>query len=326
METNAAYWRERQRKLLESMETDEADLLSRLKGSYESMAAELERDIRAYYAEYGEDNVIAYRKLLAACSEGDRRLLIEKMEEFGRKYPQYAHLLPVRASIYRLDAMEAIQTQIYMQQLEMGAIEQAEFDAHMKQQALRAANLAAEQMGFGTSFYSLDSEIVKAAVGVAWADGQSFSERIWANRQKLAAYLSDDFAKMIARGVAYDKIARDMTERFEDVSVRNAKRLVFTEGTFLFNETQARVHEQEFDLYTVETVHDNKTCENCKDIQSASKAEPFSYEDRKPGVNFPPMHPWCRCVCMPYVDDWEKWIDDYVARHGGDAVTAAARR
>lgn len=322
MRTDAEYWRERSRELLEAMEADEAAMVERLAEAYRSEAARLERDIRAYYAEYGRDDVIQYRRLLASCSEADRRLLMENMEEFGRRYPKWAHLLPVRASIYKLDAMEAIQMQIHLQQLEIGAIEQDAFEQHLREQALNAANLAAEQMGFGKNFYTLDSGIVEACVGLAWSGVQNYSERIWANRQKLASYLSDDFAKAVARGVAYDKIARDMAERFEDVSVRNVKRLVFTEGTFVFNEAQARVHEQRFDAYTVETVRDGKTCEECNGIQAVSKDSPILFRERVPGVNFPPLHPWCRCVYQVAVADWNAWIDAYATERGGDSGTA----
>ena len=27
-----------------------------------------------------------------------------------------------------------------------------------------------------------------------------------------------------------------------------------------------------------------------------------------PGVNFPPMHPWCRCTFKIHVDDWNEWL------------------
>ena len=33
---------------------------------------------------------------MEALSDEDKRLLIEQMDEFAKKYPQYAHLMPVR--------------------------------------------------------------------------------------------------------------------------------------------------------------------------------------------------------------------------------------
>ena len=48
----------------------------------------------------------------------------------------------------------------------------------------------------------------------------------------------------------------------------------------------------------------------------------FKISERQPGVNFPPIHPWCRCTWEIEVSDWDKWIDDYVKKHGGDKKQA----
>lgn len=313
-----SYWELRRDELLAQMEADEAKLADKLAKLYASESAKLEREIASYYQRYGEDNVIQYRTLLASLSDEDRRLLIERVDEFCRKYPQWAHLAPVRKSIYMLNELEGIQASIRMQQLEIGAIEQDEFEDHFERQAQRAANLAAEEMGFGKKFYPIDAQLIQATVGAAWASGKSFSESIWGNREKLAAYLNDDFAKGVARGMSYDKLAMQLRERFENVSARDAKRLVYTEGTFLFNESQAQVHEQGFETYRMSCVNDGKVCEVCRDLQSEQERHPVRFSDRAPGVNFPPMHPWCRCTYTVGVADWDAWIDAYVDARGGD--------
>mgnify|MGYP002766860159 CR=1 FL=1 len=59
------------------------------------------------------------------------------------------------------------------------------------------------------------------------------------------------------------------------------------------------------------TAADGKVCSKCADISH----QVFYIKDRTPGVNFPPLHPWCRCTFEIYVDDWDKWQDDYVKRH-----------
>ena len=318
-EEEAGYWGARRSELLDQMAGDEAELFAKLDGIYASEASKLERDIATYYQRYGEKNVIEYRRLLVQLSDEDRRMLIERMDDFSRKYPQYAHLMPIRESIYKLNEMEGIQAAIRIQQLEIGAIEQDLFNEHFAQQALRGANLAGEQMGFGQNFYTVNASVVAETVGAAWAVGGAYSERIWANREKLAAYLNDDFAKSIARGVAYDKLTKTLTERFVGVSARDAKRLVYTEGTFLFNEAQAQVHESDFEGYRLSCVHDSKTCPVCKELEAAQEKKPVKFSERKPGVNFPPLHPWCRCSYEVAVDDWDAWIDAYVAKRGGDA-------
>lgn len=319
------YWRERRDEFLAQLEKDEAALRKRLEKVYASEAAKLDRLIAAYYAQYGEDKVIEYRRLLQSISSEDRTLLMERVDEFAKKYPQYVDLMPVRESIYRLNELEAIQLQIRIQQYEIGAIEQAELERHFAEQARRAANIAAEELGFGKDFYRYDSEVVKATVGAAWASGEDFSARIWANREKLASYLNDGFSKLIARGVSYDEISRELRSKLNHSGTRTAMRLVYTEGTYLFNEAQARVHESEFDEYAISCIHDGKACEACRELEAYQKAHPAKLSERMPGTNFPPMHPWCRCSYTLEVADWGKWIDDYVQKRGGDSATHATR-
>lgn len=320
---NDEYWRERRDEFLQQLTKDEADLSKRLSKVYASEAAKLDRMIAAYYAKYGEDKVIEYRRLLQSISAEDRTLLMERMDEFAKKYPQYADLMPVRESIYRLNELEAIQMQIRLQQLEIGAIEQEEFRRHFEEQARRAANIAAEELGFGKEFYRYDSEVVRATVGAAWAAGGDFSANIWANREKLASYLNDDFSKLIARGVSYDEISRELRQRLNHSGAKTAMRLVYTEGTYLFNEAQACVHESEFDSYALSCIHDGRACEVCRELEAYQKQHPAKFSERMPGTNFPPMHPWCRCSYTLEVADWDKWIDDYVAKRGGDSATHA---
>lgn len=306
---------------MKQVEADEAALVERLTKIYEKQALELEREIAAYYQLYGENNVIEYRTLLQTLSEADRKLLIERMDEFARKYPQYAHLMTVRQTIYQLNELEGIQTSIKMRLYEIGAMEQEELEEHFLKQAQRAANLAAEQMGFGSSFYAINSQIVTATVGAAWASGASYSESIWGNVEKLAGYLNDDFAKLIARGVSYEKIAKQLSERFTRVLLNNIKRLVFTESTFLFNEAQAQVHETDFEYYAISCA-DSRACEVCKGLQAAQQANPVRFSERQPGVNFPPIHPWCRCSYTVEVADWDAWIDAYVETRAGTTLAA----
>ena len=309
------YWDERKAALDAQMERDEARLKERLAARYDAELSRLEREIASYYARFGEDGVIEYRKLLSALDEADRALLIERMDEFARKHPRWAHLMPVRESIYRLDELEGLQASVYVQQAEIGAMDADDLKAHLEAQAVRYANLAAERLGFGSSFYAVDSAVVAATVGAKWAQGKSFSERVWGDRSKLAAYLNDDFAKLVARGAKYDQCVKELGQRFGNVSRRDMFRLVYTEGTFVSNEAHAKVMERSFDRYALSCA-DSNACKVCREVQSAQKASPARFADRRPGANFPPLHPWCRCSYTVEVADWDEWIEDMSAKGG----------
>lgn len=323
-----SYWSKRQEKLNKALEKDEEALKKRLNRIYEEEARRLQKEIAAYFEMYGEEDVIEYRKLLEELSAEDRRLLIEDMEEFARKYPKYKHLLPVRESIYKLDRLQGLQESVRLQQMRIGAQEEELIREHLVRTAYRGANASAEAMGFGSAFYSMNEDIVKKFVDVPWSDGKSFSERIWENKEKLTNFLNKDIAQGMARGDSYANLTKHLMERMGNVSRRDAYRLIYTEGTYVHAEASIMPFEEDFEYYKLSTVGDRKVCSICKGLEDA---EPVPISKRVPGENFPPLHPWCRCTFTIEVEDWDAWMDDYVARHSigpfyGDSPEDIAKR
>ncbi len=297
------YWSKRLQELDVSLSKDEKQLFSELSKYYEQEYAALDKEIAAYYAKYGEENVIAFRTLLLELPDADKQLLLQNMDEFAKQYPEFADLLPVRESIYKLNRLEGLQTSIVLQQLKIGAIEQAKFREHFEKQALKYANYAAEQLGFGTNFYRIDSEMLQVVIGNPWCNGKDFSERIWANREALAQTLQNEIANGLIRGEDYKTMSRILQQKFENTSQKQAERLVFTEDTYLSNEAKIRPFERNaaYTHYEYLCVEDHRTCETCR----ALSGQTFEISKRNAGLNFPPMHPWCRCTVMPVVEDLE---------------------
>lgn len=297
------YWSKRLQELDASLIKDEKQLFSELSKYYEQEYAALDKEIAAYYAKYGEENVIAFRTLLLELPDADKQLLLQNMDEFAKQYPEFADLLPVRESIYKLNRLEGLQTSIVLQQLKIGAIEQSKFREHFEKQALKYANYAAEQLGFGTNFYRIDSEMLQVVIGNPWCNGKDFSERIWANREALAQTLQNEIANGLIRGEDYKTMSRILQQKFENTSQKQAERLVFTEDTYLSNEAKIRPFERNaaYTHYEYLCVEDHRTCETCR----ALSGQTFEISKRNAGLNFPPMHPWCRCTVMPVVEDLE---------------------
>ena len=316
------YWERRQQELNKAMEKDEEKLKKRLSSYFDTEYRKLEKQIAAYYKQYGTDNVIQYRRLMESLPDADKRLLIEQMDEFAKKYPQYAHLMPVRESIYRLNRLEGLQYSIRMQQLEIGAVENEQITEHLNRQAMQGANAAAETMGFGKNFYSNNPDITKLFVNVPWSNGENFSQKIWNNTAKLANYLNSDIAQGIARGDSYDRLVRRLRERFSNVSRNDAYRLIYTEGTYVMAESTIQPFTEDFEKYRLSTVGDGKVCDICRGVSE----ETFDIANRQPGVNFPPLHPWCRCTFTIEVDDWDAWMEDYEKRHGNGEAQKVANR
>lgn len=306
-----SYWSERQKQLKAYAAKEEERYMKRVTAYYEAELKRLERQIAAYYAAYGEENVIAYRNLLQTLPADDARLLIEQIDEFVKKYPQYADLVPVRETIYRLNRLEGLQYSIRMAEANIAGYADDLMTPYLTELSRRGVNDGMETLGFGKNFYSINSDIVKQFVGVPWCNGENFSTRIWNDTQKLAETLNQQIAQGFARGDSYERLTKQLQDRFKRVNKRDAYRLIYTEGTYVMAESSMQPFTQDFQKYRIVTAEDNRVCPVCSGISS----EVFEIEDRQPGTNFPPFHPYCRCTFTVVVEDWGAWLDDYVARH-----------
>lgn len=312
------YWSERQKQLYSQLEKDEKKLNQRLLSFYKTEYSKLDKEIAAFYQKYGINNIIEYRTVMEALSDEDRALLIEQMDEFAKQYPQYAHLMPVRKNIYKLNRLEGLQQSVVMHQLKIGAVNETAVTEYLNKQALRGVTAAAKAMGFGTEFYFESADIIKHIIGVQWCGGKNFSERIWENTNKLAYYLTTDISQGFARGENYQKLTKQLRDKFLNVNAKDAYRLIYTEGTYVMAESTMQPFAKDFEKYKISTAADGKVCPLCADISH----KVFYIRDRAAGVNFPPFHPWCRCTFEIVVDDWDKWIDNYVETHNTDKQQA----
>lgn len=316
------YWRKRQEQLNQALEKDEVALKKRLSAYYKTEEEKLNRQIASYYANYGKDNVVEYRNLLQKLPEADFQLLMRNMDEFAAKYPEYKHLLPVRTSIYKLNRLEGLQYSVQMQQLEIGAKEQKEVERHLSELAKRSYRAVMETTGHVGGEWA---DIAKSIVHSNWTGQGDFSKTIWKNREKLSQVLRDEIASGFARGDNYQSLISQVRRKFK-VSHDEAYRLIYTEGTFVMNEAKAKAIERTFEYYSIITAGDGKVCSRCQEAQDKTQTHPVKYADRIVGVNFPPFHPWCRCTEQIVIPDPQKWIDDYVIKHGGDPDTTEDQR
>ena len=299
-----SYWHSRQTLADAAMEKDERALSIRVHNAYESELRRLNREIAEYYQRYGENGVLEYRRLMETMDPKDRELLIRDCDEFLRQHPDMQSIVDVRKSIYQLNRLEGLQASARLHLYQATGDVVQRIDNHIMRQSLRGANTAAETMGFGRSFYSMDSDAVRRFVDTVWTGNTSYSQRIWDNTETLASYVAQDMSKALARGDSYQRIAKALEKRFVDVPQSSLMRLVYTEGTYVSRMAQVEELKREgFDSYTMQAVHDGKACEQCHGVEGKT----FRFEDMQVGVNFPPLHPYCRCQIAPAVDDWDAW-------------------
>ena len=226
----STYWQRRQNMADAAMERDERALSKRVEQAYTRELKGLEREIASYYQRYGEDNVIAYRRLMETMDPVDCDLLIRDCDKFLATHPDMQSIVDVRKSIYKLNRLEGLQASARLHLYQATGDVVKRVDNHIMRQSLRGANTAAEAMGFGRAFYSMDSDAVRRFVDTVWTGNTSYSQRIWDNTETLASYVAQDMSKAFARGDSYQRITKALEKRFVDVPQSSLMRLVYTEG------------------------------------------------------------------------------------------------
>ena len=192
----------------------------------------------------------------------------------------------------------------------------------------------------------IDEGALETILKKKWS-GQNYSERVWNNTQKVADAIKEEL--MI--GALTGKTEKEMTDSINEqfLSGRNkARRLVRTESSYIHNEA----HFQAYKDYGIEEYRfvatlDLRTSQICRERDGSV----YRVNDKKIGVNAPPMHPWCRSTTIMNLDDetmhnlerfardpvtgermkvpadetYKEWYQRMVEKHGAEAINTAGK-
>ena len=93
--------------------------------------------------------------------------------------------------------------------------------------------------------------------------------------------------------------AQAIAERF-NVGQNDARRLVRTESAFFHNQMELLSYEEaDIEKYIFVAVLDKRTSRICQERDN----QVYDRDKAVPGVNCPPMHPWCRSTTVAYDED-----------------------
>lgn len=172
--------------------------------------------------------------------------------------------------------------------------------------------------GYGRRIKTLEDKQVRAILGQKWQGG-NFSGRIWNNNQAFA----DAVQQAILTGTLAGMSFREMSDMLLQITGTDATsgakarsmRLIRTEFCHI-SAQGALLGYKSYDLeyYRYLATLDSQTDEEC----GALDMRRFPVKDARPGVNFPPMHPNCRCTTMP---DMSEQVIAKIKRAARDPVT-----
>ena len=170
----------------------------------------------------------------------------------------------------------------------------------MKDSYYKATFDLQQQTGLAYGFSGLPESEIKHLQSFSWVgDGSTYSTDIWKNTGKLTSSIKDELLMSLMTGRDIRGTAQAIAERF-NVGQNDARRLVRTESAFFHNQMELLSYEEaDIEKYIFVAVLDKRTSHICQEHDN----QVYDRDKAVPGVNCPPMHPWCRSTTVGYDEE-----------------------
>lgn len=306
-----AYWSKRLEDLNEAQLAKGEAYARTMKAEYAKAMASIQRDIDVFYRRFADNNGIvdmaSARQTLKTGQLKEFRWTVEEYIEKGRENAvdqRWMKELENASIRVRVSRLEALQTQMRQHVELLTASRQkgtTELAAGIYRDNYHQSIFELQKgAGFGTSFAKLDNDQVDKLISKPWApDGSNFSERIWKDRDKLVLELQTALSQGLIRGDTSDEVISAFADRM-GVSRTAAERLILTESAYFAGQSRLDAYrENGVEEYKFLATLDSRTSTQCRGMDS----QVVPIEEARAGVNYPPLHAYCRSTTIPHYDD-----------------------
>ena len=345
---NKDYWTKRKANLIyEQMDKAEkqADKFDEI---YKQSKAYLDKQINKVFDKFQRDYGLSERdarQVLKNMKDQKDLAKLRKVLEARPNDPNIQRLLAdldSPAYAYRMKRLERLNDDLDRMRESIYHSEKKGSDAFysdlMKDSYYKATFDLQQQTGLAYSFSNLPETEIKRLKALKWT-GEGYSDRIWENTGALASSVKDELLVSLMTGRSVRDTSQAIAERFR-AGQNNARRLVRTESAFFHNQMELLSYEDaEITKYKFVAVLDRRTSHICQEHDN----KVYDTDKAVPGVNYPPLHPWCRSTTIAHDDDidysklerrarnpktgkveyvpadmsYKEWYSRYVAKDGG---------
>ena len=321
---NGEYWA-RRFELLTDLELNKGEQFYKdLIAQYRKSISKMQKDIAYYYQRLAENNEISMTEARKLLSKGELEEFHWSVEEYikhGRENAvdqRWMKELENASNKFHISRLEAMQTQMRAEVEQLYGKQSEDLQKLLEgiysDGYYRTAFEVQKGLGVGFQMMKLDKRSVEKAVLKPWTtDDQTFSDRIWKNKQTLLNNLQTGLSQAIAQG-KNPSVVTEMISKKMEVGKNQAGRLVMTESAFIASTAQQEsFNELGVEEYEIVATLDSVTSEICR----AMDGKHFPMKEYQVGVTAPPFHPWCRTTTVPYFDD-EFTVDEERAMRDPD--------
>ena len=273
---------------------------------YDEALLDIEKEISIieynFRKRFGLDNKTAQYFLTRSQQEENLTMLINALENAPDEQARadilkYINLdgLSVRAYASRIERYNAVKESIYARIKKLASdsitLVGAMLKTVYKESYYGAVDDVAKGLNVGINFGLLNDNAIDEAINTKW-HGKRFSERIWDNTDRLADEAQKLVTKALMSGEALNKTAVKLQESF-GAEKYHATTLIRTETAHVHAMADMRAYKDlDVEEYKYLATLDYVTCSVCQPLDGMV----FKVSEAREGVNYPVMHPRCRCT------------------------------
>ena len=320
----AEYWKRRFFILEEARHEAAERTLAEVEGMFRSAQRELEGQAAAWYARFADNNGISLQQARGWLDGGslaelkwdvDAYIRYGEENAIDQRWMRELENASGRFHIRKIEALE-LQTRQTLEALQTG--QQDAMGRLLKRQYLDGYHHTCYEvqkgLGVGWDIAGIDEGRLGKVLAKPWtADGRTFSDRIWMDKNRLLDRVHTELTRNMILGKGPDGAIRSVAKAM-DASRSHAGRLVMTESAYFGNLAQRDAYKElGVERYRVLETLDGQTCELC----GAMDGKAFGMGEFAVGATAPPFHPWCRGCTAP---EYEGAAGERAAR-GADGET-----
>ncbi len=330
-QNNAAYWAQRMKRMEDALKDQSYAYVENLERQFQAAQVEVQRQLAAWYQRFADNNGLTLadaRRILNTAELEEFRWTVEEYIRRGEENAltgSWMKQLENASARVHISRLEAIQLQLQQQAEALYGNQLDAADAVVRGAYLGSYYGTAFELqrgiGVGWTMQAIDERTIAKVLSRPWtADGLTFRDRCWANKQALVNNVNANLTQMIIRGEAPDRAIKAIAHQF-DVAKNKAGRLVMTEAAAFSSVAQKDCYKDlAVEQYKVVATFDGETCSLCGDLDGKT----FKVSEYQAGLTAPPFHPWCRCCTCPYFADMEGVGERWARNPDGTTVKVPA--
>ncbi|WP_415337600.1 minor capsid protein [Clostridium perfringens] len=317
------YWEQRANSRMASYHRNSDETISKINKAYDKAIADINSDINKifnkYAIEYGLNKTEARQLLNSYIHAKELKSIRDKIkyiqdEDLKKYLMARLNYSPYKARITRLEALkESIYINTKLLSQEELKLSTSDYIDNMKEAYYRNIFDIQKGIGLGFTFSEMPIDFIEEVLRNKWS-GENYSKRIWNNTDVLAERLEEVITSELMSGANSKKMAKELND-LSSYGKFASERLIRTETTYVTNMAEIESYKEcDIEKWVFLATLDLRTSKICRSMDG----KVLIVGKAKPGVNLPPLHPFCRSTTIAYLG---KGTLETLQRRARDPVT-----